>query len=186
MPRRLGLADVERRFRPGGLNMSARWLAFVAFALAGPLACAEEAAPTPPSMPELSVESQRERLHALREALFDLEDQFFTEYNKVNDVWYFQVRCSRDERNLASMHNCRPVFLEWAQRDEALRWWDPAVGAAALNDLRLRTPAYQKHLVEVVSRNPALLKLLQQRDETRKNYNALYTEMHKDKFWVWD
>jgi hypothetical protein len=166
--------------------MTVRWLAVAALALAGPLACAEEAAPTPPSMPELSVESQRERLHALKDELVSLEDQFFSEYNKVNDVWYYRVRCTSGSQNLATIHTCRPVFQEWAERDEALRWWDPNAGSAALNDFRLRVPGYRKHLVDVVQKNPQLLKLLQQRNETRRNYDALYTEMHKDKTWVWD
>ena len=167
--------------------MNIRWLPITALAVAYQIASAEEAPATgQQSMPELSVQSQRERLHALKAELVQLEDQFFSEYNKVNDVWYYDVKCGWEQVSGHSLHLCRPVFQEWAERQSALAWSDPGVGAAAANDVRIRTSAYQKHMVDVVGKNPELLRVLQQRDETRKNYDTLYTQMHKGKFWVWD
>jgi glutamate synthase (NADPH/NADH) small chain len=47
-------------------------------------------------------------------------------------------------------------------------------------------PRYDAPMVDLVGKNPQLLNVLQQRNDARKNYNALRAQMHKDKFWVWD
>src|SRR6478736_4939194 len=134
--------------------MKFRCLALVALVVACQAPSAEEADPA--SVPELSVQSQRERLHALKDELVRLEDQFFSEYNKVNDLWYYNVDCTWEFVNLASTHLCRPVFQKWSEREAAIRWYNVATGASYANDVRLRTAGYQKHMVEVVRKNPGL------------------------------
>ncbi len=151
--------------------------------LVSQLACAED---------EVTIKSEREKLHALKAEVYKLEDQFFSAYNKLNDVPGYEVRCSWENSGMYKVHACRPAIQEWAEREAALGLivnqgaTGGGTAASAANALRLRTPAYQKHLVELVEKNPQLLKVLEQRAEAQKNYDQLWTKMHKGKFWVWD
>jgi hypothetical protein len=52
---------------------------------------------------------------------------------------------------------------------------------AAFVDIDSGLPEFQKNVVDVVSKHPELVKLLQEHDEARSRYEALYREMHSPK-----
>jgi hypothetical protein len=170
--------------------MHVRWVPIAALIFCQIASAAEAPAAAPSAQPpEVSIQSQRERLHALRAELYDLEDRFFEEYNKINDVWYYKVRCRWEYVNMYKIHVCSPLFQESAERDAARSFFTPGSTGTAIasdNSVRLRTPAYQKHMAELVAKNPQLLAVLKQRAEVNRDYRTLWRQMHKDKMWVWD
>ena len=91
-----------------------------AFLAASALAFAQLASAAEEPVPELSIQSQRERLHAMQAELYRLEDVFFDQYNKVNDAYNYKVRCGWELEQGHRFHQCRPAFQEWSERDSAV------------------------------------------------------------------
>jgi hypothetical protein len=50
---------------------------------------------------------------------------------------------------------------------------------AAFVDIETERPAFQKNVVEVVGKSPELQKLLQEHEEARQRYEAIYQRMHE-------
>lgn len=121
---------------------------------------------TDDAIDEVEVEGKRVKLSVMRAELEKLEEQFYTEYNKVNTVRQYDVFCrlrmvtgSRVPRRF-----CRPVFLEQLREERDTPSFEQ-VGPNAYLVLR-RTQDYQKNIVDVVARHAALFELV-------KDYNAL-------------
>ena len=164
--------------------MNIRWLALPAALLCCQIAAAAQAfLPTETSqetpLPQVDIESQRAKLHAMEVQLYAFEDQFFGEYNKLNDIKAFDVHCGWEMLRQFRVHKCRPVFQEWAQRDSFINHlsgntvWIGDIGNGDPNVVLCRTRDYQKHMEALVGKHPELLQVLKDRAELGVRYEAL-------------
>ena len=146
-------------------------------------------------VPQLSIESQRARLHSMQAELYRLEDVFFDQYNKVNDAYNYKVRCGWELEQGHRFHLCRPAFQTWAERESAADFTTSSGSSSPAGPIVLVSPYlvvairqrdYQKHLVQVVEQNPELLKVLQQRAELTRNFVALRAKQHEETVFTFD
>lgn len=157
------------------------------FAVLAAFAFAQLASAAEEPVPELSIKSQRERLHTMQAELYKLEDVFFDQYNKVNDAYNYKVRCGWEQEQGHRFHQCRPAFQTWAERDSAVDFMtNGGFIVSPYNTVAIRQRDYQKHLVQVVEKNPDLLKVLQQRAELAKNFVALRAKLHAETVFTFD
>ncbi len=163
--------------------MNVRWLPIAALVCCQ-LASAQEEAP----LPQVEVEAQRAKLHAMRAELMKLEDQFFSEYNKLNIDPQYEVHCGYEATTGTRLehHKCRPVFQERAERDHALAVLGIIIAAPPEQIVDLKTRDYQKNMKDVVSRHPELLKVLKEREALEKRFEAVQKEKHEGKTFVFD
>jgi hypothetical protein len=168
--------------------MNARWLALSSALLCCQLAVARVASPPPPdpSMPQVDIEAARARLHEMENQLYSLEDQFFGEYNKLNDIAAYKVSCGWEMHGKFRKHVCRPAFVEWSARESAFgflsgsyesSWYDSQTPWITV---QLRTREYQKHMTALVGKHPDLLKPLKERAELGVRYAELRKQFHWD------
>jgi hypothetical protein len=167
-----------------------RWLALVTALLCCPVA-ATAAAPDAPRTPEqaplpqVDIEAERAKLHAMEAQLYALEDQFFTEYNQFNDNVAYKVKCGWEMKRQFRVHQCKPVFQEWAERGGGFTsygstgnyFWS---ADADRNTVWYRTRDYQKNMIALIEKHPELLKPLKERAELGERYKEL-----RKKF-IWD
>jgi hypothetical protein len=157
------------------------------FALLAAFAFAQLASAAEEPVPQLSIESQRERLHAMQAELYRLEDVFFDQYNKVNDAYNYKVRCGWELEQGHRFHLCRPAFQTWAERDSVVDFTTHGgILVSPYLVVATRQRDYQKHLVQVVEQNPELLKVLQQRAELARNFVALRAKLHEETVFTFD
>ncbi|MEJ1964919.1 MAG: STN domain-containing protein [Gammaproteobacteria bacterium] len=134
-------------------------------------------------IPEVEIEAERATLSALRAELEKLEDQFYTQYNRLNSDHQYDVTCrtgiptgSHVERRI-----CRPVFVVQASED-ASRGRTPQPGLV----LQGKTPEYQKNMVDLVAKHPELLELVKERNALAERYEASRKQKLNGKIAVWD
>ena len=165
--------------------MNIRWLALPVVLLCCQVVAAAQDSPqtseeTP--LPQVDIEAQRAKLLAMEAQLYAFEDQFFGEYNKLNDIRAYEVHCGWDMQGHFRVHICRPEFVEWAERGDG-NFWDR--GSTGLGNnyypgaVEFRVRDYQKRMVAMVSKHPELLKVLQDRAELA----ARYAELRKKFSW---
>ena len=121
---------------------------------------------------EVEIEARRADLSTMKTDLLKLEQQFYDEYNKLNTDRDLDITCTIDTPTgtHVGVRFCQPVFAEQAVGEAAragARGYDaPAAGFVIL----LRTPEYQKHLIDIVSQHPELLELLKERNALAERY----------------
>ncbi len=169
--------------------MNIRWLPIASFVCCQ-LAFAQQGRvqPSQEPLPQVDVEAQRAKLHVMRAELTKLEDQFFSEYNKLNVDPQYAVHCDDEAVTGTRLenHKCRPVFQERAEHDEALWVLGIIIAPPAHQTVELKTKDYQKNVVDVISKHPELLKVLQEREAVEKRLEAIRAEKHQEKFFVFD
>lgn len=144
---------------------------------------------------EVLVQGHTVQLNKLRDEIREAEDAFYDRYNDLNTVRDFDVRCRFEAPTGTRLEyrKCYVVFEEDAlgeQGQEAIRIRqslqtpgktsagpimtgpppDPTIRTMA------RRPQFQKHMQEIVSRDPELGRLLQKRAELAKRYETLRRE----------
>ncbi len=100
----------------------------------------------------------------------------------------YKVKCGWEMRRHFRVHKCRPLFAEWGERTfnsfndigstGAFGYFDP-------NIVPLRTRGYQKHLMDVVGKNPKLLDALKERSELAQRYKELRGELMEERASRW-
>jgi hypothetical protein len=156
------------------------------------------AADAPAPLDEVLINGRRANQNELVQQIVKVENRFYERYNELNDNDDFDVNCSRDAVAGSRMQgrSCRAVYQEDAERAEGQEsyWWHyqtfdlgasgggptgerKPVRAApaplpAMRVVLARRDEFRKTMVEVTSRNPELIRLLQQRAELVKRYEA--------------
>jgi hypothetical protein len=146
------------------------------------------------SKQEVIVKAHREKLRDLARDLAKAEDSFFSAYNRVNTIREFDVYCNivTPTGTLFSSRECTPRFAQDAREDEATATLEaftaginggevPIPHGTTANDvINMKYSDYKKHLVEVVTKDPELRKMLQdyivlknQHDVTLKEETAV-------------
>jgi hypothetical protein len=185
---------------PAGFAMKAMHLGFLAWLLCAQFIQAAVAASSsePAPLDEVLIEGRRATSNELVQQIVKVENRFYERYNALNDKDEFDVNCARDAAagTRVQGRSCRAVYQENAERTEgqASYWWhyetfdlgasgggptgerkpvraSPAPVPAMLAILA-RRDEFRRTMVEVTSRNPELIQLLQQRTVLVKRYEA--------------
>lgn len=172
------------------------WLILVpvAHGASPPNASASDAGP---SSGEVIVQGSR-TLDEMRRKMIELEDRFYQRYNELNTLRDFDIHCAQETRAGTKLKQrfCRAVYeskayeaegRELAQFMQRITPPDPSPSAAMSADLPVvigappvsaivaieaRRPEFRKNMVEVTTQNPELVRLLEQRAELAKRYDA--------------
>ena len=162
--------------------MNIRWF-FIGAVLCGPLASAEES-----TVPEVEINAQREKLTVMRAEMVKLEDQFYSEYNKLNTDHQFDVFCDREAATgtLIKTRVCRPVFVSRATEDEAqaLLRGDPVPPASMV--ILTKETDYEKNMLDVINNHPQLRRLVRERETLGKRYEAVRKKKLKGRIFVFE
>jgi hypothetical protein len=142
------------------------------------------------SKQQVIVAAHREKLRVLTHDLVKAEDAFFNAYNRVNTIREFDVHCNvvTPTGTLFSHRECTPRFAQDAKADEAkttLEAFTAGInggfvpiphGMVANEVINVKYSDYKKHLVEVVTKDPELRKMLQDYDVLKKQYDGTVKE----------
>jgi hypothetical protein len=136
--------------------------------------------------------------------MIELEDLFYDRYNQLNTIRDFDVHCGQEARvgTLLKRRYCRAVFeskafetegrevAQFLQKIEtapanpvaaAMAREPPAVTggppAPAIVAIEARRPDFKKNMMEVTSKGPELIRLLRERAELAKRYEATRRKM---------
>ncbi len=162
-------------------------------------ASAAEPVVSPALLDEVLIEGRGATQNELLQQLVNVENRFYERYNELNDNDDFDVNCTREAPIGTRLQgrSCRAVYQEKAERTEGQEsyWWyfhtmdlgaasggimgrerQPARAvsppAPAMLAILARRDEFRKTMVEVTSRNPELVRLLQERAELVKRYEA--------------
>jgi hypothetical protein len=141
-----------------------------------------EAGPDAP-IAEVEITAERANLAEMRAEIVRLERQFYAGYNSVNtDRRYDVILCqsitltgSHVERRF-----CAPAALTGRGMIVAPYLSNPPAVIEIETPTNLR--AYQKNMVEVVSKHPELLQLIKQRNQLVERYRAALQERENRDF----
>jgi hypothetical protein len=142
------------------------------------------------SKQEVIVAAHREKLRVLTHDLAKAEDAFFNAYNRVNTIREFDVHCNvvTPTGTLFSHRECAPRFAQDAIEDEGKATLEAFTGGVkggrvtiprgmtANEVINLKYSDYKKHLVEVVTKDPELRKMLQDYNVLKRQYDVTLKE----------
>jgi hypothetical protein len=150
---------------------------------AAPPAAVEPSGPTD----SVTVKAHREKLRVLSARMVKLEDQIYSDYNKLNPHHEYDIVCTADAQTNSHLRNrqCLPVFVHDARADEAQDFLQQ-VGALGGHPARPASMVVQekrddftKNYRQVINSHPELLKLDREYGELEKAYEAELKEMLK-------
>jgi hypothetical protein len=157
------------------------------------------AAPEPGAAPpaltpqeEVEVTARRAKLSAMRAQMVNIEDRFYTEYNRLNTNHWWDVLCGRErlaDRTHPEARVCRPRFE--AQKMSPSTW---GVGESAIavpvpenRDLTLKKWAkYEQNMLTQIDRSAELQRLIREREDLQKRYEATRKAALNGKIYVFD
>lgn len=125
---------------------------------------------------EVIVNAQREKLSVLRAQVVMLEDQIYSEYNKLNPDHQYDVTCITDVPTNSLLRNrqCLPEYARRALHDAAqslLPFGYPARPASMV--ILEKHKDFQKNYRTVINTHAELLKLDREYGELVKHYEAV-------------
>jgi hypothetical protein len=144
------------------------------------------------SKKQVIVTAHREKLRVLTHDLAKAEDAFFNAYNRVNTIREFDVHCDvvTPTGSLFSHRECTPRFAQDAKADEAKTTLEAFAAGAGNRNGNIPIPHgmmadevingkygdYKKHLLEVVTKDPELRKMLQEYTVLKQKYDGTSKE----------
>jgi hypothetical protein len=143
-------------------------------------ALSNAAEPAAPPLDSVTVKAHRENLRVLSARMVKLEDQIYSDYNKLNPHPQYNIVCTVDARTNSHLRNrqCLPVFVHDARANEALDFLQQ-VGALGGHPARPASMVveetrddFKRNYREVIHSNPELLKLDQEYGLLEKAYEA--------------
>jgi hypothetical protein len=159
-------------------------LGMAAFALGmGTVHAATPGAGSDTELPEVQVVGKR--LYQMRQDIIKAEDKFFAMFNELNKDDDYDVHCTVEAPTGTRLKKrvCRVQFYEKAQAEEAqalLRGeFAPPADLVAVE----RSAEYERKALAVINANPELRKLVKEREELEKKYNATRKERFKGR-WI--
>ena len=127
-------------------------------------------------------------LARMRMDVVKAEDAFYNALNKLNTNHDYDVHC-QNEAPLGTrlkQRVCRVKFFEDAQAEEAQALLDGHTAPPADLVLLERSDDMRKATVAVVAAHPELLRMLQQRNDLEKKYEATRKERFKSRWVVFE
>jgi hypothetical protein len=165
-----------------------------AMMIAGAGAASEPGVGAPRLTPqeEVEVTARRAKLSAMRAEMVSIEDRFYVEYNRLNTDHWWDVLCGRErlaDRTHPEVRVCRPRFE--AQQMSPSTW---GVGESAITvpvpenrDLTLKKWAkYEQNMRTQIDRSPELQRLIREREDLQKRYEATRKAAFNGKIYVFD
>lgn len=126
------------------------------------------------------------KLDEIMQEMVQAEDRFFARYNELNTNDDFDMHCAQEARVGTAIRRraCRAVYMNKAfevegqnhaeamkeMTQEPPRPWRPPLPATITIEARRKD--YQQNMRDVVRRNPELIKMLRERYELGKRYEA--------------
>jgi hypothetical protein len=129
---------------------------------------------------EIVVTAEREKLYKLRAEIVQTEDRFYELFNKLNTNKDFDITCSIDVPTGSKIGRrvCKPKFVLKAQEDEARtavnNMQQPGGAFVLVANMAIteKMDEYKKHVLAVINQNNQLRKLIREREELDKRYEA--------------
>jgi hypothetical protein len=162
-------------------------------------AAASPPSTAPPSYPpdEVIIDAQREKLSVLRTQIVKLEDQIYSDYNKLNSDHQYDIICTTDVPTDSHLGNrqCLPVYVHGARTGEAMNYLDQFRSGSGVDGypgrpasmvILERRDAFMKNFRKVINSHPELLKLDREDGELRREYEAVRKQKFKGKILVLD
>jgi hypothetical protein len=136
-----------------------------------------------PTLPDEELEEalvSGRKLHQLRADVIAAEDRFYELFNELNTNDDYDVHCTQDQPTgtRISHRACRPVFYARAQEDEARSLLNELQGFAAAVVPSPQVVALERNadmtrsMLEVINKDPRLVKLVRERERLEKRYVA--------------
>jgi hypothetical protein len=150
------------------------------------------AGPSPPTtaqspadqLAQVEVEAARnEKLSAMRAELDELEERFYDEYNKVNDIPDLAIYCEHLPRK------CRTVAT--MKRNSRIGGGFPNTGSTGIAFAYYNTNVppekdFRTHALELLQKYPHLRELLDKRRALMQRYVSVREQKLKARLIVWD
>jgi hypothetical protein len=135
---------------------------------------------------EVTVRARRESLNKLRQEIEKTEEAFYKAYNKANTEPDYRINCRDEKAGQSYVRVCNPRFVDKANEDETQGFFYGYAAIPAGLVVAARRPAYQKHMREVIQKNPELIAAAGKYYELSKHYDAVRKEKFKGHWLVWD
>jgi hypothetical protein len=139
---------------------------------------------------EVVVSARRAQLSVMRQEMVNLQDRFYSEYNRLNSNHWWHVRChwevvvSRFKQRV-----CRPRFVEQTMSPGRI----PAEGQYLAVPMPInrslllkRWAEYEKNMQDQINKSPELRRLISEREALQKRYEAARKQAFKGKIIVLD
>jgi hypothetical protein len=140
----------------------------------------------PDPLDEVTVHARRESLNKLHEEIGKTEEAFYKAYNKANTEPDYVINCRDDRAGMSNVRVCNPRFVDAANEAETQGFFSGVAALPAWVVVAARRPAYQKHMLDVVQKNPELIAAARKYYELSKHYDAVRKEKFKGRWLVWD
>ena len=163
---------------------------------------AETAAIAPPNVTEVKaleeivVTGDLNSLSGAKNAVIEAEDRFYARYNDLNKDDLYDVHCRletpKDHHSRISSRVCEPAYIGEGTHSEAMRLYLPNSNGGTVNltsteSIRLAgLPELKKRTLELIRKDPELLRALLERARLQQHYDALRKQKLKDRRIVWD
>jgi hypothetical protein len=163
--------------------LNIRWLFIIGALLSAPLTLAEES-----TVPEVEINAQREKLAVMRSEMVKLEDEFYTEYNKLNTDHQYDIFCHMEAPLGTRLKDrvCRAVFVDKATEAEAQALLRGETVTPASQIALMKETDYEKNVLAVINKHPELRKLIRERETLGKRYEAVRKQKFKGKLIVFE
>ncbi len=144
---------------------------------------------------EIVVTGDLDSLSGAKLAVVEAEDRFYARYNELNKDDRYDISCNletpKDHHSRISTRVCEAQFVSDGTHDEAVRLLTaPAesnVRLASTESMRMAGKAeLRRRTLELLSKDPELLRALLERTRLQEHYVALGREKFKDGSIVWD
>jgi hypothetical protein len=169
---------------------------------AHPLGAAEEGRSTAADheddkvqVPEIIINGHKEKLSQLQTEVYKAEDDFFEAFNRVNTDPEFETHCGFELPIDSHIQKrvCRPQFVNDSTEEDMLSHLDSRFmvgpvhpGRPANMEISHKMSAYRNHIRDLVRNDPELRKALGQYYALAQQYNAVFKQKLKGKWFVWD
>jgi hypothetical protein len=140
----------------------------------------------PDPLDEVTVLARRESLNKLRQEIGETEETFYKAYNKANTEPDYVINCRYERAGMSNVRVCNPRFVDAANEAETQGFFYGYAAIPAGLMVAAKTQAYQKHMLDVVQKNPALVAAARKYYELSKHYEAVRKEKFKGRWIVWD
>jgi hypothetical protein len=141
-----------------------------------------------PSIDEIIINGQRDKLSKLRVEIYRAEDAFYEAFNQVNTEQQYHTYCRIETATemRQKVHVCKPEFISDAYEAAFANGADPSALELARSIIETRMPLYKAHLHELAHQDPKLGKALGRYFTLTQHYEAVRKEKFKGKWIVWD
>ncbi len=166
--------------------MTIRWLPVGVLICCCEAIYAQQTVPQKPADPlaEVEINAQREKLSAMRAEMVKLEDQFYSQYNKLNSDHQYDMKCTMQAPTGSNLKArvCRPVFANTALEAETRAFLGGDTAPPANMVIAEKQPDFDKNMLSVINQHAELRKLIREREALEKRYEAERRKKLKGRF----